>query len=99
MAPKTRGPWWKVVPVEPTADMRAVLRNDRCVYQDERDLYAALLAASPPSPVEDRPIIGWATHHDEPMLFPTREEAALHCDADEEPIALVAKVRAQEEET
>ena len=33
----------------------------------------------------------WATHHDEPMLFPTREEAKLHCDDDEEPIALYAE--------
>jgi hypothetical protein len=32
--------------------------------------------------------IAWATHHDEPMLFPTRAEAAMHCDDDEEPIAL-----------
>lgn len=35
-------------------------------------------------------IIGWATHHEPPMLFPTREEAVLHCDDDEEPIPLVA---------
>ena len=30
-------------------------------------------------------ILGWATHHDEPMLFPTRKEAILYCEDDEEP--------------
>jgi hypothetical protein len=34
----------------------------------------------------------WATHHDEPMFFPTREEAALYCDEDESPIPLYAAV-------
>jgi hypothetical protein len=33
---------------------------------------------------------GWATHHDEPMLFPTRDEAVAYCDDDEEPIPLYA---------
>jgi len=32
--------------------------------------------------------IAWMTHHDEPMIFPTRAEAELHCDAGEEPIPL-----------
>lgn len=36
------------------------------------------------------PVLGYATHHDEPMLFPTREEAQQYCDDDEEPIPLVA---------
>jgi hypothetical protein len=36
---------------------------------------------------ETRPV-AWMTHHDEPMLFPTREEALTHCDDNEEPIAL-----------
>lgn len=35
-------------------------------------------------------VIGYATHHDEPMLFPTIEEARQFCDDDEEPIPLVA---------
>ena len=35
-------------------------------------------------------VIGYATHHEPPMLFPDRDEAALHCDDDEEPIGLVA---------
>ena len=34
---------------------------------------------------------GWATLHDEPMLFPTRGEALQHCDEEEEPIELVSK--------
>ncbi|SOY65645.1 hypothetical protein CBM2586_B10240 [Cupriavidus phytorum] len=34
--------------------------------------------------------VAWMTHHDEPMIFPTRGEAELHCDDDEEPIALYA---------
>lgn len=32
--------------------------------------------------------VAWMTHHDTPMLFPTREEAAQYCDDDEEPIPL-----------
>jgi len=35
-------------------------------------------------------VISWATHHDEPMLFPTRAEALQYCDEGEPPIALVA---------
>ena len=35
-------------------------------------------------------IIGWATHHEEPMLFPTWKEAAEYCNDDEEPIPLYA---------
>lgn len=30
----------------------------------------------------------WATHHDEPMLFPTLKEASAYCEDDEEPIPL-----------
>jgi hypothetical protein len=62
----------------------------------DRSIVRALyLYPSPDEPVKEslthEPLIyGYATHHDEPMLFPTREEAALHCDDDEEPIALVA---------
>ena len=47
------------------------------------------LAAPNPTP------FAWATHHDEPMLFPTLEEAAMHCDDDEEPIALYAEKRSK----
>ena len=35
--------------------------------------------------------IGWATHHDEPLLFPDCKEAAAYCDEDEFPIELIAK--------
>ncbi|SPA24538.1 hypothetical protein CBM2637_A140074 [Cupriavidus taiwanensis] len=34
--------------------------------------------------------VAWMTHHDEPMIFPTRSEAEQHCDDDEQPIALYA---------
>jgi hypothetical protein len=34
--------------------------------------------------------VAWMTHHDEPMLFPTREECADYCDDDEQPIPLYA---------
>ena len=33
----------------------------------------------------------WATHHDEPMLFPTHKEAEAYCDEGEEPIALYTR--------
>lgn len=45
------------------------------------------LAAQPAAAQE---AVAWMTHHDEPMLFPTREEAADYCDEDEQPIALYA---------
>lgn len=34
-------------------------------------------------------VVGFATHHDEPMLFPNRKEAAAYCDDGEEPVALI----------
>ena len=35
-----------------------------------------------------REIVGYMTHHDEPMLFLTHAEAAAYCDDNEEPIPL-----------
>lgn len=32
----------------------------------------------------------WRTHHDEPMLFPTFDEAAMYCDDEEPPEPLYA---------
>lgn len=44
--------------------------------------------------------VAWMTHHDEPMLFPTDEEARSYCDDDEQPIPLyAAPVAAQPEVT
>lgn len=34
-------------------------------------------------------VVAYATHHDEPMLFPNRNEAAAYCDDGEEPVALI----------
>lgn len=34
-------------------------------------------------------VVAYATHHDEPMLFPNRTEAAAYCDDGEEPLALI----------
>lgn len=34
--------------------------------------------------------VAWMTHHDDPMLFPTRAEAETYCDDDEDPIPLYA---------
>lgn len=39
-------------------------------------------------------VVAWATHHEEPMLFPTWKEAFMHCDEDEEPVDLVTKADA-----
>lgn len=44
--------------------------------------------------------VAFMTHHDEPMLFPTWDEAVQYCDDDESPISLfhaddVAKLQAQ----
>ena len=35
-------------------------------------------------------VVGFATHHDEPMLFPSKREAAMYCDDGEEPVALIS---------
>lgn len=34
-------------------------------------------------------VVGFATHHDEPMLFPSKAEAAAYCELEEEPIVLI----------
>src|SRR5690606_37039983 len=34
-------------------------------------------------------VVGFATHHDEPMMFPNRKEAAAYCDDREDPVALI----------
>ncbi len=41
-------------------------------------------------PAAAQEAVAWMTHHDEPMLFPTRAEAITHCADDEEPIPLYA---------
>ena len=33
-------------------------------------------------------LYGYATHHDQPMLFPTLAEAQQYCDDTEEPVPL-----------
>ncbi len=49
------------------------------------DAVAALAASQ-----EKAEPVAWMTHHDEPMLFPTRTEAIAYCDEGEEPIPLYA---------
>lgn len=34
-------------------------------------------------------VVAHATHHDEPMLFPSSKEAAAYCEDGEEPVALI----------
>lgn len=41
-------------------------------------------------PKPDAEPVAWITHHDEPMLFPTYDEALSFCDDDETPIPLYA---------
>ncbi|HGM6769883.1 TPA: hypothetical protein ACKQAW_000403 [Stenotrophomonas maltophilia] len=45
-------------------------------------------------PVGQKPV-AWMTHHDEPLLYPTFQEAAAYCDDDEPPIPLYAAPPAQ----
>ena len=40
--------------------------------------------------------MAWRTHHDEPMLFPTFDEAAMYCEDDEPPEPLYAAPVVQE---
>lgn len=66
---------------------------EEAYFQAElRRLHAAVESAlSALRSVESAPLsepMAWMTHHDEPMLFPTRAEAAQHCADDEQPIAL-----------
>ena len=42
------------------------------------------------------PVVAWATHHDEPMLFPTEHEASTYCDDDEPPIPLTTVAHAEQ---
>ncbi|OBU61952.1 hypothetical protein [Stenotrophomonas maltophilia] len=56
-----------------------------------RAIEAALAARQP---VGQKPV-AWMTHHDEPLLYPTFQEAAAYCDDDEPPIPLYAAPPAQ----
>lgn len=47
-------------------------------------------APQPAAPQPEQKPFAWATHHDTPMLFTTKEDAALYCEDDEEPIPLYA---------
>ncbi|PPU28669.1 hypothetical protein [Xanthomonas arboricola] len=58
---------------------------DAYALELSRDAWQAALAAR--QPVGQEPF-AWATHHDEPMLYPTFAEAAAYCDDDEPPIPL-----------
>lgn len=65
---------------------------------DASDELGAWLAASQGSPAAPQPPaaqvaeeaepVAWATHHDEPLLFPTEAEARAYCEDDEQPIPL-----------
>jgi len=56
---------WKLVPVEPTPEIREVIRNEQCVYQSEDDLYRAMLEAAPQPPkLSDEQIL----HHLDAIL-------------------------------
>lgn len=57
----------------------------------EAKIVAALTASSNCEPVTktEQEVIGYATHHDDPMLFPTIDEARLYCGWGEEPIPLI----------
>jgi len=37
--------------------------------------------------------VAWMTHHEPPMIFPTRKEALLYCDEDEDPVPLYVAPR------
>src|SRR5690606_29732432 len=41
--------------------------------------------------MDDGEAVAWMTHHVEPMIFPTRDEAATHCADDEQPIPLYTR--------
>jgi hypothetical protein len=53
------------------------------------DVEAALATQSMPAPVQEP--VAWMTHHDDPMLFSTEQEAAQFCDDAENPIPLYAQ--------
>lgn len=40
--------------------------------------------------LQEPEVLAYATHHDEPMLFPSSKEAAAYCDDGEQPIALIS---------
>lgn len=43
-------------------------------------------------------VVGYATHHNEPLVFPTFKEAAVFCGDDEEPVPLMADFSAHTDE-
>lgn len=56
-----------------------------CTMRHATELQAALAARQPVGEP-----VAYMTHHDEPMLYPTFQEAAAYCDDDEPPIPLYA---------
>ncbi len=75
-------------PVSDRADAYAMVRE-----LIESTWKSASAQSSPGSVSEEAEPFAFATHHDEPMLFLTREEAALYCDDDEEPTPLFASAQ------
>lgn len=54
-APSVPAAGWKLVPVELTDAMRAIVNNDECVYETADALYRDLLAATPAPTTDTTP--------------------------------------------
>lgn len=62
---------WKLVPVEPTPEMCAVICNAGCIYLSEDELYVALLEAAPQPPKlsDERILEIWASNSGRPVTM------------------------------
>ena len=61
----------KLVPVEPTPEMCAVICNAGCIYLSEDELYVALLEAAPQPPrlSDERILEIWASNSGRPVTM------------------------------
>ena len=61
----------KLVPVEPTPEMCAVICNAGCIYLSEDELYVALLEAAPQPPKlsDERILEIWASNSGRPVTM------------------------------
>ena len=71
-------------------ELRARTEGERAAYMEGLEEGKKIAARQPVGEP-----VAWMTHHAEPMLFPTREEASDYCEDDERPLPLYAAPPAQ----
>jgi hypothetical protein len=83
-----------LIPAADVAKLReALIEADKFVTLDGIPEALAILANA-----QGVGVVGYATHHDEPMLFPTHNEAGEYCDTDEFPRTIYAPIQGDSNE-